>query len=244
MKKFVIAIVLGLGLPVRLFAGTLLINETTYDSSKVVKSTVSVGEKSIRVDVVGGKGIRTVIYRGDQKVFWVLNDRKKTYIEMTKAQMDKADAQLKKALQELSPSMRKRMQKKLGVPWNNATKYVKKPSKEKIGKWKATLYEAEENGRTQKMWTVPEWSLGLTASDLSILKEFSKFFERFGRNESDFFKFDRTDLGFAGVPVKTMVVEKGKVKSLSELKETIPQSFPSTTFDVPTGYKKKEMKGM
>ena len=174
----------------------------------------------------------------------MLNDRKKTYIEMTKAQMDKADAQLKKALQDISPSMRKRMQKKLGIPWNNATKYIKKPFKGKIGKWKATLYEAEENGRSQKMWTVPEWSLSLTASDLSILKEFSKFFERFGRNESDFFKFDRTDLGFAGVPVKTMVVEKGKVKSVSELKEIIPQSFPSTTFDVPAGYKKKEMKGM
>jgi hypothetical protein len=244
MEKFVIAIALSLGLSVQVFAGALLVNETTYDSSKVVKSTVSVGEKSIRVDVVGGKGIRTVIYRGDQQVFWMLNEKKKIYTEMTKAQMDKTEMEMEKALKELSPSMRKRMQKKLGIPWNNATKYIKKPYKGKIGNWKATFYEAEENGKTQKMWTVPEWSLGLTASDLSILKEFSKFFERFGRNESDFFKFDRTDLGFAGVPVKTMVMEKGKAKSVSELKESIPQSFPASTFDVPAGYKKKEMKGM
>jgi hypothetical protein len=159
----------------------------------------------------------------------VLNDRKKTYIEMTKAQMDKTEMEMEKALKELSPTMRKRMQKKLGIPWNNATKYVKQPFKEKIGKWKATFYEAEENGRIQKMWTVPGWSLGLTASNLSILKEFSKFFERFGRNESDFFKFDRTDLGFAGVPVKTMVMEKGKVKSVSELNESIPQEFSAST---------------
>jgi hypothetical protein len=244
MNRWMTAILLSLVCVVQARAGALLVNETTYDSSKVVKSTTSVGETSIRLDVQGEKGNNTVIYRGDKQTFWMVNDKDKTYTEMTKEQMDAAAAKMEAAMQNMPPALRKMMESKMGGASVDKPKYVKKATGEKVGKWTATRYEAEDKKGVRKIWTVPSRTIDITESDLAAMKQFSKFFEKFGQNKSDFFKFDRTDLGFAGMPVKTVMMESGKVKSSSELKEATRKDFPPSTFEVPAGYKKKEMKGM
>jgi hypothetical protein len=225
-------------------AGALMVNETTYDGSKVVKSTISVGDQSIRVDVEGEKGVNVIIYRGDKQAFWMINDNDKSYTEMTKKQMDDLAAQMEATMKQLPPAMRKMMAGKMGGAAEPGPKYVKKATGEKVGQWTTTRYEAADKKGVKKIWTTPQGSVQLTATDLAALKQFSKFFEKFGANKSDFFKFDRTDLGYTGVPVKTVMMEGAKVKMSSELKEATKKSFPASIFDVPAGYKKKDMKGM
>jgi hypothetical protein len=243
MKRFVMAMVLSLAFTVQVRAGALMVTETTYDSSKVAKSILSVGDKSIRVDIEGEKGNNTVIYRSDKQTFWMVNDKDKSYTEMTKAQMDAMAQKMSDAMKNMPPAVQKMMAGKMGGAVE-LPKYVKKASGEKVGKWTATRYEAVTKKGVRKMWTVPAGTIGITPSDVAVLKEFAKFFEKFGKNQSDFFKFDRNDMGFTGVPVKSVMMEGEKVKSTSELKEAESKSFPDSTFDVPAGYKKKEMKGI
>lgn len=225
------------------FSGAFLVNRTTYEDGRVVQSTTSVGDRSIRVDVLGEKDIQSVIYRGDRKIFWVLDGKKRTYTELTQDQMEKTLARMDALLKAMPASTRHAFGERMGTALEKPA-YVKKSSRIKVGPWLATYYQSEGEACVRKLWTVPKKSLHLTSSDLSAMKVFSRFFERFGRNRSDFFKFDRTDLGFAGVPVKTEVIEGGKVRSVSELREASEKVFPPETFEVPRGYKKKDVKGL
>ena len=237
MKRWMAAIVISMACALQARAGAWLVNETTNDSSNVMTSRISVGDNSIRVDVQGEKGTTTLIYRGDLQVFWMVNDKDKTFTEMTQAQLDK----MAEAMNNLPPAMRKMM----GAGAADVPKYVKKADGQKVGQWTATLYEAEGKKGPQDLWTVPVTAIHLTEADLGALKGFSKFFGKFGvNNKDDFFRFDRNDLGFTGIPVKTVMMEGGKAKRTSILKEAAKKDFPASTFNVPAGYTKKEMKGM
>jgi hypothetical protein len=232
-----------------------MVSESQF-GDKTVTSTTKVGDQSVKIEMQGEKGMTSVIFRGGKQVFWMINDQDKTYREMTKAQMEEMAAKLEKAKAQMADSMKnmppqqQAMMKKLmggkmaGGAADALPHYVKKASGEKAGKWTADRYEAEKASGLQKIWTVPYGTLGLKESDLAALKEIAKFFEIFGQNKSDFFKFDRKDLGYTGIPVKTEVIEKDKTVSSTLLKEAGPKSFPASDFDLPAGYAKKEMKGL
>jgi hypothetical protein len=171
-------------------------------------------------------------------------------MEEMAAKLEKAKAQMADSMKNMPPQQQAMMKKLMGGKMAGGAAdalphYVKKASGEKAGKWTADRYEAEKGaGNVHKMWTVPYGTIGLKASDLDALKEIAKFVEKFGQNKSDYFNFDRKDMGFSGVPVKTDVVEKGKTVSSTLLKEAGPKSFAASTFEVPAGYTKKEMKGL
>jgi len=222
-------------------SGALLVNETTYGSRQVVRSTTLVGTNAVRVDVVGDQKNNTVIYRTDKRCFYMVNTKNKSYTEVTKERMEALAAQMDADMKRLPPSMREMMAGKLGVPPNAAPRYVKKARGEKVGKWTTTRYEAQDKKSVRKMWTVPPSAVSLTASDLAALKDFGAFFERFGTNRGDYFKFDRSDLGFAGIPVKTVLMEGGKVQVTSELKDAVKKDFPASTFEAPKGFKRKTL---
>jgi hypothetical protein len=240
----------------RLDAGALMVSETVMDGKRTL-STMSVGDKSIRVDVKGEKDSSAVIFRGDKKVFWVVDSKKKTYQEITKAQVEKAaaqmrsaSAQMESAMKDMTAEQKAMMRKFMGNKMAAASKddtprYVRKASGEKAGKWTADRYEAPfgKNG-VQKVWAASRGAVQLTESDMAALKEMSAFFEKFGANKSDYFKFDRKDLGFSGVPVKTEIVEGGKTTATTLLREVTPKNFQPSTFDLPAGYKKVDVKGL
>jgi len=222
-------------------AGVLWVNETTYGSRQVVRSTTLVGTNAVRVDVAGDQKHNTVIYRADKKCCYMVDTKGKTYTEVTKERVDALAAQMDSAMKIMPLAMRKMMMGKMGAPQTAAPRYVKKASGEKVGPWTATRYEAQGEKELRKMWTVPYSSMNLGASDLAALKDFGAFFEKFGSNRGDYFKFDRSDLGFAGIPVKTVLMEGGKVKVTSELKDAMKKDFPASTFEVPKGFKKKPL---
>jgi hypothetical protein len=217
-------------------AGAYIVTEITLDSSKKIQSVLSVGDHAIRMEMQGEKAAGTAIYRADLQAFWMVNDKDKTYTEMTKAQMD----QMAEALKNLPPAVRKMM----GGAAPDLPKYVKKASGEKVGRWTATRYEASIKNGVHKMWTIPASQVHVTAADMAVLKEFGKFFEKFAQDKAAQYQFDGANLGFSGFPVKNEMVENGKVKNSSVVTEAASKTFPASTFEAPAGYKKKEMKGM
>lgn len=256
MRRTVFWVLFALVSASRLDAGTVMFSETVMDG-KTTLSVMSVGDKSIRVDVKGDRDSSSVIFRGDKKLFWIVDAKKKTYQEMTKAQVEKAAAQMKNASAQMEAAMkdmtaeqkammRKYMGNKMAATSKEETpKYVKKASRQKAGKWTADRYEAPfgKNG-VQKIWAVSQGVVQLTASDMAVLREMSSFFEKFGSNKSDYFKFDRADMGFRGIPVKTEIVERGKTTATTLLKDVTRKKIPASTFELPAGYKKIEMKGL
>ncbi len=256
MRKSIWLAVALLGASVQARAGAFMMSETSYNGKAPVMSRISIGSDAVKTEIQGEKGYTTVIFRGDKQLFWLIDDKDKSYREMTKedaermaAKMKDAQAQMAESMKNMSPEQKAMMEKYMGGKMGAAAgsalpKYVKKASGEKAGKWTADRYEAPKGkDGVRKLWTVPQGTIGLKAEDVAVLKEMAKFFEKFGANKSDYFQFDRQDMGIRGIPVKSLTIEGGKTTSSTILKEAGSKSFPSSAFDLPSGYSKKEMKG-
>jgi hypothetical protein len=207
-------------------AGVLWVNETTYGSRQVVRSTTLVGTNAVRVDVAGDQKHNTVIYRADKKCFYMVDTKGKTYTEVTKERVDALAAQMDSAHEDHASRDAQDDDGQDGGSPDRRSKIREESLRREGGSVDGDPYEAQGEKELRKMWTVPYSSMNLGASDLAALKDFGAFFEKFGSNRGDYFKFDRSDLGFAGIPVKTVLMEGGKVKVTSELKDAMKKDFP------------------
>lgn len=245
MRKILLSLVLAAavtGAP----AGVLMVQETVSGKGKPVVSRVSIGVKAVRMTVEGAEG-GSFIYRADKQLFWSLNDKDKTYVEMTKkdlekmaGQMDSAMAEMQAELKNLPPEQRAMVEKmmagKAGGKPEPARRYLKRASAEKVGVWKADRYEWAEAKCKETIWATTS-ATPVTASDMAVLKDMSAFFGKLAKGKTRGLAFDRESAGVKGVPVKA-VISDGKTMTTTELKEIKKSDFPAGTFEVPNGYKK------
>jgi len=231
-------------------AGVLMVQETTTGiGKKPIVSRISLGDAAVRMEMEGADS-GTVIYRADKQLFWMIDAPRKSYMEMTKqdvekmaGQMDTQMAQMQEQLKSLPAEQRamvEKMMKEKGAagaaaPAVATRQYVKKASGEKVGAWKADRFEWSSGARKETIWASPAAGLGIGAADMAVLKDMSKFFEKMARGRARGLSFDREDSGVKGVPVKVLILE-GKDVSTSVLKELKKTTFPAGTFEIPAGY--------
>jgi hypothetical protein len=257
LSKIILATILSLTLTGSLWAGVLmtLVDQRADQTADQTTMKMYLEKDRLRVENSGKDENQVIIYRQDKDLFWVLDLKKKTYMEITKAdldrmqgQMDEASKQMEEAMKDMPPEQREMMAKMMKGKMPAApakTTYKKVSSGQKINQWTCTQYEGESEGKkASEVWTTDWKSLGLTAEDFNVLEALSKFWEGMAKSSSQLFKVEAGEPAeghYSGVPVKTAYYSGGKVSHTNEMQSLERQDFEASKFDLPASFAKEEM---
>lgn len=242
-------------------AGVLMISvqESYVNLKGKIHSKTYVERDRMRVEIKGDNTDQTIIFREDKEVFWVIDNKEKTLMEMTKRdlqkikeKMDEAMKMLEEQLKNMPPEQREMMEQmvKRQMPMKSTQRkivYKKVASGVKVNRWVCDKYEGYREGRKKKeIWTTDWKRLGLNPEDFKVMKAMGEFFGEFSQGAvSSLYEVGseewEKEQGYSGVPVKTIIYSDGQIREKTELKEIQRQDFAASLFDLPQGLKKKEI---
>jgi hypothetical protein len=237
-------------------AGMLMVSlQESYGQFKDrLISKAYVEKNHMRVETTGKNLDNIVIYRKDKGVFWFIDNKEKTFMEITKkdmqkmkTKMDEAMRMMEEQMKNMPPEQRKMMENMMKgrMPVQPKTTYKKIASNLKVNQWVCDKYEGYLNGKkTKEIWTTDSRKLGLSQEYLAVMGGLSEFFGEVTKDHESFYKTGskewEKEQGYSGIPIKTITYSAGKIKDKTELKEIRRQDFASSLFDLPKGLMKKE----
>ncbi len=193
-----------------------------------------------------------MIYRGDKDAFWMIDTRKKTYMVMTsqdfdamRAKMDSAMAKVREQMKSLPPERRKMMEEMMakmmpGGAQSAKTTYRKLGDGGKVEGWPTEKYEGRrDSAKVAEIWTAPAKSIGIRETDMKVLTDMAKFFQKFAKGMPDF--IGNKENGLEGVPVKSIGYKDGKPHWESDLKSVKKEDLAASLFEIPAGFTEKKM---
>jgi hypothetical protein len=242
-------------------AGTVIDVKTVYFDGKRADetSTIAIDANCVRFDGIEAGRKMAIIFRIDEKrgpVCWVIDKGSNTYVEFTRetadkiqARADEARRQFEEQMESAPPKQREQIRKTMEargdrIPGELAEAQFKRiASGVKLNRWTCTQYEAQVNGRKQEdLWVAAEGDLGLTSSDIRVLREMGLLFSEFSAETNAFFQIGRSAKGgFEGFPV--VVVEyKGDAKTeRSEVTDVRKLALAPALFELPQDARQQKM---
>ncbi len=245
-----------------LFSGVIMVSTHTTTGRPNEKQVTKIYIESdrVRFESSGAVMNQVFIFRQDKELFWIIDQKSNTYMEMTKQDMqkmkeklDQAKAQMEAQMKNMPPEQRQMMEKMMKgrMPMMQQTAppitYKKVASSEKVNQWVCSKYEGyRDDGKVKDIWTTDWKSLGLTAESFKAMKDLSEFFVEFAKEMAS--SFDQIgsedwekEKGYAGVPVKTIFYNNGQARSTTELTEVRQENLSAALFELPANLTKKEM---
>jgi len=249
--------------------GVLIVQKLTLNGHPPETHQIQLEQKRMRTQSTGpdGKSVG-MMFDSARQVMTIVTDANKTYMELTKAdldalssQMSGAMTQMQEAMKNLPPEQRARMEAMMkgrmggagapGAPAAAPPKVeYKKVGTGTVGKWTCDKYEGYTNGqKTHEICTVDPKALGFTPADFQVTRDMMEFFKQFqklqsggGQQQSQMFALGTPeDQGFSGVPVRSVTTTATGSTVSFEITDVSRQSFPDSTFQVPAGYQKLDM---
>lgn len=267
LQLFMISAALVAGLSVTAAADVVITMTKTDLGSKKPTSTsgsLSMGSDRLTMRWEGGgdEEMSHVCFRGDRQVLWVLDDGDKSYMEITKEELDAVGEQvgsamekMKAELEKMPPEQRKMVEgmmknnPALGGDVKKPERTIKRTSETKtINGFPCTKYEVYVDGaHDSDVWSTPFSKTGLKASDFGVFKQFMQFMDGLmsqfrsmkGKSGSSLTAdFDAID----GVPIRTVDYDgDGKPETETLFDSVSRGDVAAGSYDLPKGYKKKEM---
>lgn len=265
LKMKLSAVILLTVLVSSLSAGVLVVSAQTSTLRPDQKETtqIYVDADRLRIETKGGAMSHVVIFRQDKQLFWMIDSKDGSYMEMRKedvqqiqATMNESMKALEAQMKNLPPEQRQMMEQMMKGKMSTATPkkapqgaYKKTASGEKVNQWICDKYEGYFEGKKIKeLWTTDWKQFGLSAEEFNVFKEIGEFFEGLAKNAP--MTFDKVgseewakEQGYAGIPVKTLSYLDGQLQGTMEITAARRQDFNASLFDLPAGLKKKEFPG-
>jgi hypothetical protein len=236
-----------------------LMVETTVAGPVTRTSRVQLEPGRMRTEMTGPAGEKQIIvFDGTQQVLRMISVDKKSYTEMTKADADRAGEQVGAALAAMNEKLAKmppEQQAKLkemlarqggaarGAGATAKPEY-RRAGTDKVGKWTCDKYEGFRNGeKVSELCTVDPKTLGLTPADFEVSKQVAAFFRAMlPQGEDQLVGIGTIETqGFAGVPVRRIRYNGGKVQATSEVTEARRDTFDAASYEVPAGFQKQAL---
>jgi hypothetical protein len=242
-------------------ADGVLIVETATSGGKTQTNQIQIEKDRMRAETAGPAGEKqTVVFDGVKQVLWIIDDGRKTYSEMTKADVDRmggqmsdAMARMQEQLKTLTPEQRAQIEGLMkgrgtpGGPNGQAEKTAyRKTGTGKVGAWTCDTYEGSQNNqKVAELCTVEPRTLGFAMADFQITKQLMDFFSKIVPQGADrmFTVGTPGDQGFSGVPVRRISFRNGQQQSTTEISEVRRQTFPASTFELPAGFQQEAFGG-
>jgi hypothetical protein len=245
--------------PLQAADGVLVIEKTT-SGANTQTNQIQIEKDRMRAETAGQAGEKqTIVFDGVKQVLWIINDAKKSYNEMTKADIDRiggqmsdAMARMEEQLKGLPPAQRAQIEammkgRGIGAAAAQAPKTeYRKTGTDKVGSWTCDKYEGTQNNqKVSELCTVEPSTIGFTMADFQVTKQLMEFFRKLAPQGADrmFAVGTPEEQGFGGVPVRRVAFLNGQQQSVSETAEVRRQTFPASTFEVPAGYQKESFLG-
>ena len=228
--------------------GVLIVQKMTIGGTTNTNQ-VQIESHRMRADSTGMTGVKQVmIFDGTKQVMTTIDPEKKTYTEITQADVDKiADqmsammTQLPKQMENLPPAARAQLEAAMKGRGAAGPKVVfKKTGTDTVGKWKCDKYEGfEGEKKVSEVCTVDPKALGFALTDFDVTKQMAAFLKKMApQATSQMFSIGTPEVqGYSGVPVRHMMMI-GDRTITTEISEVSRQSFPDSAFQVPTGFQK------
>ena len=92
-------------LPLQAADGVLIVEKTTSGTATTT-SQIQIEKTRMRAEVQGQANARqTIVFDGEKQVLWMINNEKKTYSEISKADADRLGAQLSGAMAQMQQQL-------------------------------------------------------------------------------------------------------------------------------------------
>ncbi len=233
-------------------AGILMISSDTSLQGTGGASIIRTYMAKNKMRVESGEN-EIIIYHQDKDIFWAIDNKEKTYTEMTRAdmkamksRMDEAMKQMQAQMKDMPPEQRQMMEQMMQgrMPSQPVkTTFKKVQSKIKVNRWVTDKYEGHRDGSLRKeVWSADMAELGLDNESLQVMTGLSDFFGEISPKSNAVLKPGskewEKERGYAGIPVKSIDYRNGQKTGVREIKEIIKVDFPSSLFELPEGYKK------
>lgn len=225
--------------------GVLLVQKTSTGSGPMTNQ-VQITKNRMRTELADGSGSqRAVIFDGERQVMVIINAERKTYNEITKADIDRLAAQMQDMMAKVPPEMRAKVEammkgRGMGAATPVKTEY-RKAGTDKTAKWTCDKYDGYQNGqKTSEICTVEPSVLGLSAADFAVTQQFVEFFEKLmPLAAGQILSLGQVQTqGFSGFPVKSSSTFGGSTTT-SEVTDVSRQTFPESLFAAPAGFQKE-----
>lgn len=186
---------------------------------------------------------KTIIMRFDKELMWTIDDKNKTYEEITFAQMqegmEKMKSTMREEMKDISPEERKMMEKFMGKKFGSM--FSEEPKLEvtvkHTGKKKTIMgYNCEQiflnlnDEPMMEMWVTDKFTLG---------NDFLEVYQKMGFMKG---KLSEEAKKIQGIPLAnkmTIDMGMGKMESESQVTKLVQTSVSDSEFEVPKGYKRK-----
>jgi len=243
-----------------LAADGILIVEKTTARGATVTNQIQIEKNRMRAEAAGPNGGKqVVVFDGTAQVMRMIDIEKKTYTEMTKAEIDQLGGQMNAAMAKMQEQMKNMPPEQramvegmmkgrggagMGAPAAPKTEY-RRAGTDTVGKWTCDKYEGFQDGKkVSEVCTVDPKALGFSLADFDVTRQMATFFQKLmPQNADQMFRIGNLEeQGFSGVPVRR-ITSFGPQQTVVELSEVSRQTFADALFAVPEGFKKQEGMG-
>ena len=242
------------GSPLQAAEGFLML-EKTVTGTATRTSQMQIERDRMRAEITGPTGeTQIVTFDGPEQVLRIISVSRKSYTEMTKADVDRMGEQLSTALAsvkekiaQMPPEQRAKMEAamaRLGGPGAaaGAKPEYRRAGTDTVGKWTCDKYEGFRNGeKISEICTVEPKAFGVTTADFEVAKQVGAFFQKMlPQAEEQVVGIGTLETqGYSGIPVRRIRYNAGKIVATSEVIDVTRQTFAASTYDVPAGLQRQ-----
>ncbi len=242
-----------------LFAQGILLVQTETHSGKTSTNQIQIDKNYMRTESGGSQ--TAIVFDGPKQLMRTMDLNKKTYQEITRADLEQVKKQMDAAMAQVTPQQRamiEQMMQGRGMPPGAAgmpgmppmpgmAAAVEKPEykaagTDKVGQWTCTKYEGYVNKvKTVEVCAVDPAVLKLTAADFDVTRQMADFIKSIAPENLEKLVLNATqqEQGYPGVPLRRTTFINGVPDSVMEVKELRRETFPPSTFAVPAGFQKQ-----
>lgn len=231
-----------------LYGGVKIVTESIdHENNEKNLATLYIHGDLVMMETKGDDA-QTIKYDLIKKEVTVANHKDKTWMKMTKDQIDQSREFMKKqmqsmiekqkaALSQLSPEQRAaveaQMQVMLGEKDNVPVKYVNTGKKGRWGTKECAVYDGMiDKIKVEEICTVAQDKIPCSMSELDKLKQISLDYGPKGEAEAAW-----KDIKTTGVPVTIKYFQTGKIINTNTFASFEKADIPSEKFKVPSDYK-------
>ena len=228
--------------------GVFFTQRVTSDGSPFTVIQTQIEATRMRTEMAGPAGVMNVtIFDGDKQVLYLVDPARKTYVEMTKADVDRlsaqvqgAAAQMQSQLEKLPPAQRAQMEGMMKGVQTTRT------GSDKVGRWTCDKYDVTMNGqKIGEVCSVNPTVLGFGARDFDVMLRMAAFYSAMAPPMAGQLPGPGVidPRGSPDFPVKTVMMFPGGPVTTTELIEVGRRTFADALFAVPAGFTKQNING-
>jgi hypothetical protein len=203
-----------------------------------------------------------MIFDAGKQTMWIIDDNEKSYMVLDKAtldemakQLDQVDDRMKEAMANLPPEQRQMMEKQMAKLKGGAgqemgeRKVIKTGESKSVSGFTCSRFDVSRGGTVQtRIWAAPFGAVKVSEADMAVFTKMGKMFESMTSRVSQFANNSANPWSeggeIDGMPILTERMEDGKVAQETLIESITNDAPPAGAFDVPAGYKKREMPKM